>query len=88
MTLGSILMDVDVFVDKLGGDPAFHIRLPAVPRMGETITLPDDHYLVEEVYWQANVPATAPQAGYLLPDQVYYTIRMVVKKKFQEQVDG
>lgn len=79
----SNLFDLQVFENTRGGRPKFTIKLPAVPRVGDTITLPDAHYLVKEVFWQANVPEP-PGKGYEWPDNVYYTIRLIVSRKFED----
>lgn len=75
--------EIQVFEGTVGGAPKVKIKLPAVPRVDDTITLPDAHYLVKDVYWQANVPPE-PGPGYEWPDSVYYTIRLVVVKKFPD----
>lgn len=80
----SQVFEIQVFEGyKAAGQPKFKIKLPAVPRVDDTITLPDAHYLVKDVFWHANVPPDAG-AGYEWPDSVYYTIRLVVEKKFPD----
>ena len=72
--------DLEVYEDHLTAPLKHKIKLPAVPRVGEVITLPDAHYMVKDVYWQANVPED-PGPGYEWPDSVYYTIRLVVNMR-------
>lgn len=75
------MIKIEIFENKLGSGVKYRVQLPAVPREGETLTLPDDHYLVDKVYWQANVPQPEPPPGFHWPDHVYYTIRIVVRRK-------
>jgi len=75
------MIHIEVHETKLGSTPKFNIRLPAIPNKGDSLTLPDDHYVVDEVYWQANVPDD-PGKGYQWPEHVYYTIRLVAHRKF------
>lgn len=81
----SNLIDIQVFEDQLGGNPKFRIKLPAVPRPGDSVTLPDDHYLVEEVFWQAHDPGPSPSVRVEWADHIYYTIRLIVRRKFTEE---
>jgi hypothetical protein len=73
------VIDIHVFENDLQHE-MMTVKLPAVPRQGETITLPDAHYIIDRVCWQAHQSVVPPQ-GYEWPDTVYYTIRMVVRKK-------
>ncbi len=83
----SDLIEIQCFENDLGSKPKFRIRLPAVPRQGESITLPDAHYVIEHVYWHAHIPLTEAPKGFEYPPTTYYTIKMVVRNKFPELMD-
>ncbi len=77
---------MEVHVDKQGSNPTI-IALPAVPRVGEIITL-DDHYKVKKVCWQPHLGVIEPPQGYSWPDSTYYTLRLIVRKAYNDLVDG